>query len=351
MKMDFFIIVINGDLMRSVIISIIIVNWNSKIYLQKCIASILKNTFGIEYEIIVVDSGSFDGCGLMLQHFYPEVRFIQSEQNVGFARANNLGSEYARGNVMLFLNPDTEVSDCAIERLCTRLLELPHAGVLGCRLLNSDGSLQTSCVMPFPTILNQIFDSEILQRWFPKVKLWMSAAMFEDVTSPVPVEAVSGACMIIQRDTFERVDGFSADYFMYAEDIDLCYKTCKAGFINYYAPEVEIVHHGGGSTQLERSIFSDIMISESVSRLLRKTRGNFYSLGYRLALCGSAIVRLMLLALCFPVALIKSRTSKWSVAFNKWIAIFRWGLGLEKWVQQYSQPGQTVAELSVGHEK
>jgi GT2 family glycosyltransferase len=337
--------------MTSVNLSIIIVNWNSKEYLRNCIASILTNTFGIEYEIIVVDSASFDGCGVMLQHFYPQVRFIQSELNVGFARANNLGAKYARGSIMLFLNPDTEVNGCAIERLYTRLRELPHAGVVGCRLLNSDGTLQTSCVMPLPTILNQVFDSEILQRWFPKVSLWMSAATFEGITSPVPVEAVSGACMMIQREAFDKVRGFSTDYFMYAEDVDLCFKTRAAGFTNYYVPEVEIVHHGGGSTQHKRSIFSDVMISESVCRLLRKTRGNSYSIGYRLALSGAAIVRLMLLVICFPVALIKNSTGEWSVAFNKWIAIFRWGLGLEKWVQQYSQPREAAADVNDGREK
>jgi len=336
--------------MTSINLSIIIVNWNSKDYLRNCIASILANTIGIEYEIIVVDSASFDGCGGMLQKFYPQVRFIQSEHNVGFARANNLGVRYAHGTVMLFLNPDTEVCGRAIQHLYSHLQELPHAGVVGCRLLNSDGSLQTSCVQPLPTILNQVLDAEILQRWFPKINLWMSATMFEGIISPVPVEAISGACMMMRREVFDHVEGFSTDYFMYGEDLDLCYKTRLAGFTNYYVADAEIVHHGGGSTQHKRSRFSEVMIPESMSRLLRKTHGHSYSLGYRLALSGAAFVRLALLALCLPAGLIGHRTREWGTAsFNKWVAILRWGLGLEKWVQQYDQP-EATADLNSGKE-
>jgi GT2 family glycosyltransferase len=336
--------------MTLVDLSIIIVNWDSKDYVRNCIASILANTFDIDYEIIVVDSASFDGCGEMLQAVYPHVRFIQCGHNVGFGRANNLGATYARGNMLLLLNPDTEVRAHTIKRLYTSLTQLPRAGVIGCRLLNTDGSLQATCVQPFPTIVNQVLNAQILQRWFSKTRLWMTAATFEGVTSPPPVEVVTGACMMIMRDVFEAVKGFSPDYFMYAEDLDLCYKVRAAGFTNYYVPEVEIVHHGGGSTQRTHRGFSSVMKRESVSRLLRKTRGNLYSLGYRLALSGAAIVRLILLGLYWPVALVKRRTGAWSAAFDKWIAILRWGMGLETWIYEYDQPDGVVASMNGGEE-
>ncbi len=334
--------------MTSIELSIIIVNWNSKDYLQNCIASIQENTSGIKYEIIVVDSASFDGCGDMLLNLYPQVHFIQSEHNVGFARANNLGVQHAHGSIILFLNPDTEVRNHAIEHLFLHFRELPLAGVVGCRLLNSDASLQTSCVQPLPTILNQVLDAEAFQRWFPSISLWMSATMFEGIISPVQVEAVSGACMMIRREVFDLVQGFSIDYFMYAEDLDLCYKTRKAGFMNYYVVEAEIVHHGGGSTQHRRSRFSEVMIPESISRFLRKTHGKYYGLGYRLALTCAAIVRLALLTLFFPASLINHRVHEWSAAFKKWLAIFRWGLGLEKWVQKYDYPKEAATDLNNG---
>lgn len=334
--------------MISVDLSIIIVNWNSKDYLQNCIASILANTIGIGYEIIVVDSASFDGCAEMLRDTYPQVHFIQSERNIGFAGANNIGSQHAHGDVLLFLNPDTEVQANAIQHLYFSLCKLPQAGIVGCRLLNSDRSLQTSCVMPLPTILNQVLNTEILQRAFPNYRLWMSAAKFESGVSPAPVEAVSGACMMVKRKVFDRVLGFSTDYFMYAEDLDLCYKTRAAGFINYYIVEAEIIHHGGGSTRHGRSRLSEIMIPESIRRLLIKTHSNFYSLIYRWALTGSAIIRLFLLGFSFPIGLIKNKGSQWNMAFSKWFVILRWGIGLEQWVQKLGQPKEITAGLNVG---
>lgn len=326
-------------------LSIIIVNWNSKDYLKNCIASILANTWEIKYEIIVVDSASYDGCGEMLKDIYPQVYFIQSEQNVGFARANNLGVSYARGTLLLFLNPDTEVLDGAIDRLYSRFQEIPNPGIVGCRLLNSDKSLQTSCVQPLPTISNQIFDVDILLRRFPKVSLWMSARTFEGVTSPVPVEAISGACMMIRRELCDLVRGFSTDYFMYAEDLDLCYKTRVSGFINYYVADAEIIHYGGGSTQHKHNRFSEVMIPESTRRLLRKTHGNAYSAGYKIALSASSVFRLVILLFCFPVCLIKPVAHEWCrAAISKWIVILKWGVGLEKWVHKYDYPEKSDSQ-------
>lgn len=270
--------------MTSIELSIIIVNWNSKDYLKQCIASIVENTSDIQYEIIVVDSASFDGCGQMLQDYSPYVHFIQSQYNLGFGRANNLGANYAHGDVLLFLNPDTEILNHAIELLYENLLKLPKAGIIGCRLLNSDKTLQTSCVQAFPTISNQVLDANILHRWFYKSQLWISAVNYEGSLSPVQVEVISGACMMIRKRVFNLVQGFSSDYFMYAEDLDLCYRTQIAGFSTYYFTGAEIVHHGGGSTQRKRSRFSEVMMPESVSRLLRKMRGNSYSFCYRVAL-------------------------------------------------------------------
>lgn len=318
-------------------LSIIIVNWNSKDYLRACIASIPASAGEVRHEIIVVDSASFDGCGEMLEKHFPQVRFIQSQTNLGFARANNLGAGQARGKALLFLNPDTEARGRAIERLFRHLLALPDAGIVGCRLLNTDGTLQMSCVQPLPTISNQIFNADILLRLFPGIGLWTSASRFEGKLSPAPVEAVSGACMMMWREAFEQVKGFSTDYFMYAEDLDLCHKTRAARLAIYYANDAEIVHHGGGSTRRGRNRFSEVMLPESVSRLLRKTRGNSYSRRYRLALSIAAGLRLMLLGLSWPVALMSRQRSIWSDAFGKWLAILRWGIGLENWVHQYDR--------------
>jgi GT2 family glycosyltransferase len=320
-------------------LSIIIVNWNSKDYLQRCVASIVTQPTRVPFEIVVVDSGSFDGCDAMLRQFFPHVRFIQSRDNIGFAAANNLGVEAAFGETLLFLNPDTEVGEGVIDHLYEILSASPDVGILGPRLLNTDGSLQTSCVQVMPTILNQLFDFDILQRRFPNWPLWRTAAALEGQESPVEVEALSGACMIARREAFVRIGGFCTDYFMYAEDIDLCWKARRAGYRNFYDPGANVVHHGGGSTQRGRSHFHEVMIPESLSRLLCKTHGRTYSVLYRIALSASAVVRILLLGLSLPAGCLTRKTRRWTVMLKKWSAILRWGLGMESWVKKFGRPG------------
>ena len=180
---------------------------------------------GLEFEIIVIDSASFDGCAEMLRKEFPQVRFIQSQENLGFAKSNNLAFRSATGESVLFLNPDTEIVGPAINVLHSALKMLPDAGVVGGRLLNSDGTVQTSCVQAFPTILNQLLNAESLRRRFPRSRLWGMAPLFDAGTKPKLVEAISGACVMLPRLLLEKIGVFSKDYFMYSEDIDLSYKV------------------------------------------------------------------------------------------------------------------------------
>jgi len=316
-------------------VSIVIVNWNSMAYVRECVASILEHTRRVRYEIIVVDSGSFDGCGEMLKDRFPQVRFLQCPDNVGFGRANNIGARQASADTILLLNPDTELRSDAVSALNEKLAELPLAGVVGCRLLNSDGSLQGTCVQPFPTILNQVLESRVLERRFKAHPLWKTAAAFEGVQHEAPVEVIAGACMVMRRSLFQALGGFSSDYFMYAEDVDLCFKAHEAGYVNYYVPGVEVVHHGGGSTQMERRRFSIVMMRESLGRFLTRTRGLSYGNAYRAAMTAAALARVVLIALYTPVAMARGRQLACRASLGKWIAILRWGLGLEPWVCRY----------------
>jgi N-acetylglucosaminyl-diphospho-decaprenol L-rhamnosyltransferase len=332
-------------------LSIVIVNWNSADYVMACIRSIREQTSSVRYEIIVVDNASFDGCGERLAQEHPGVIFLQSPYNLGFAEANNLGAKHAKGFVLLFLNPDTELQDRAIERLYTKFKRLDDAGIVGCRLINSDGSLQTSCVQSQPTLFNQILDADILRRWFPKAAIWGNKALLRGEAMPVEVEAVSGACMMIRREVFERVNGFSPDYFMYSEDLDICYKTRHIGFRNYHLGAAVIIHHGGGSSQRATSKFSAVMAHESMNRFFRKFRGSFYSHCYRFILSGSAMIRLGIICLLYPGCMVLGRIGRWNVTFRKWLVIFRWGIGLERWAGQYGQEKQLAVRSCDATEK
>jgi N-acetylglucosaminyl-diphospho-decaprenol L-rhamnosyltransferase len=316
-------------------LSIIIVNWNSKDYLLKSIASIEANTIGIEYEIVVIDSASFDGCDVALSQYYPQVLFIQSDKNIGFAKANNEAFKVSHGQKILFLNPDTEIEGSSINELCHNLDSLPNVGIVGAKLLNSDRSIQEICIRAFPTILNQILDSDVLRKIFPRSRLWGMGPLLENKNGPSKVEAISGACMMMKRCVFEDIGMFSADYFMYSEDIDLCYKAHQAGYNNYYVPTAVIVHHGGASSsQASVNTFSAVLMLESRWRYFRKTQSLFYAMLYRISMLAISLIRICLLIILKPVIKFRGNNILFETAFRKWLARLYWTLGGESWVKK-----------------
>jgi GT2 family glycosyltransferase len=316
-------------------LSIIIVNYNSAEYVLNCVKTIHEQTTSIRCEIIVVDNASYDACKQKLADGFPDVAFIQSPVNLGFGKANNLGAQHAAGEVLLFLNPDTEIKENALDRLYAVYSALKAPGAVGCRLLNSDGSLQKSCVQPFPTVLNQVLDADALMRLFPTSDLWKNAVLLGEELEPAAVEVISGACIMIGKNVFGRVGGFSPEYFMYAEDLDLCYKTRSLGLVNYYVGAAVVVHHGGGSTNRSGSTFSNVMMRESVFRFLRKTRGCLYASCYRAALSLAALARIGLIILLYPAYCFRGNIGVWPFVFRKWVSVLRWGLGLELWIRKY----------------
>jgi GT2 family glycosyltransferase len=228
-------------------LSIIIVNWNSVKFLQACLTSIYACVEGISFEVLVIDNASWDGCMEMLAEDFPAVHAIQSEENTGFAKANNRCFEQSRGENILFLNPDTEILGPAIQTMLRFLQESPSAGIVGAKLLNSDFSIQTSCIQRFPTALNQLLDFDYLRKAFPSADLWGTAPLASDIATPV--EVVSGACLMIRRDVFLAAGKFDEGYFMYSEDVDLCFQVRKQGRGNYFVPQAQVVHHGGRSSK------------------------------------------------------------------------------------------------------
>src|SRR5665213_104675 len=215
-------------------LSIIFVNWNSVNYLRDCCASIFEHTHGIAFEIIVVDNASPEGGVDALKEEFRDIVIIKSPENLGFAGANNVGFKKSTGNLILFLNPDTKLLNPAINILLESFKSLPDAGIVGCKLLNADLSVQTSSIMKFPGILTQVLQSDALMRRWPSFPVWNIGPLFSDDVKPAKVEAITGACMMMRREVFERVGMFSEEYFMYAEDVDLCWKVTRAGFSNYY---------------------------------------------------------------------------------------------------------------------
>jgi len=317
---------------RAFDLSIIIVNWNSRDFVRQCLRSIYTHAGAMQCEVIVVDNASNDGCEQMVESEFPQTVFIQTGKNIGFARANNVAFAQSRGRNVLFLNPDTEVKANALQNLVRALESIPTAGMVGARLLNSDLTLQTTCVTSVPSVLNQALNADYLRKTFPRWRAWGMRPLFDNNGVPVPVEAISGACMCARRDVIEAIGAFTTDYFMYSEDMDLCLKVAKSGWSIYYVPDAAIVHHAAGSSSSRKeSNFSSIMLHESVLRFMELHRGSSYATLYRATTALKACCRILLLTLCLPIAVRKQSREFIRRAFSKWSAILVWSLGLNLW--------------------
>jgi GT2 family glycosyltransferase len=312
-------------------LSIIIVNWNSVDYLRECLSSIYEFTRDVEFEIMIVDNASPEPNVDELLKEFPAVRIEKSLKNLGFAGANNLGFINSTGEFVLFLNPDTKLISPAIGDLVEKIKTLPDAGVLGCKLLNSDGSTQLSSIQKFPKIWNQVLDIDFLQQRWPGCPLWDISPLFLNQPEVFKVEMISGACMLLRRSVFMQVGMFSEEYFMYAEDIDLNYKAHRAGFQNYYVASSSIIHHGGGSSSRQRvNQWKTLMKYRAMRMYYRKMYGGSYEGVYRVSMGCSAALRLVLLGLLFPVSVVLRKKEAVLAAAGKWSTIFKWAVGWQQ---------------------
>jgi N-acetylglucosaminyl-diphospho-decaprenol L-rhamnosyltransferase len=312
-------------------LSIIIVNWNSAAFLKECLGTIYSPSRSLELEVIVVDNASFDGARQMVETEFPAARFIESAANLGFGGANNAGFEHSTGRNILFLNPDTKILGAALETMVSTLDANPAAGIVGCKLLNFDGSVQTSCIQAFPTIWNQLLDAEFLRSLFPHARIWGTGPLWKRSVAPAEVEVVSGACLMIKRTVFEQVGRFSTPYFMYGEDADLCYQVKQAGWRVEYVGGVQVVHHGGGSSGVKQSRFAAVMMKQSLCEFIRLRQGTFQATLYRIGMALAASLRLLLLGAVFVLTLGLSHPGSIRNAAQKWFHILRWTVGLEGW--------------------
>jgi GT2 family glycosyltransferase len=309
-------------------LSIIYVNWNSLEYLRESIASVVQHTHNVLFEIIVVDNASPEPGVDSLKGTFPDIKIVHSDKNLGFAGANNLGFRHSVGEYVLFLNPDTRLIAPSLNMLLARHKALPDAGIVGCKLLNTDLSVQLSSIQTYPTILNQAMDAEYLRLRWPECPLWKIAPLFSENVTLIKVDIIPGACMLLRRTVFEKVGLFSEEYFMYAEDLDLNYKVKTAGFTNYYVGETAIIHHGGRSSSRQKvSHWATIMKYRAMVQLFRKTRGSVYAFGYRFAMGAVAIGRLVLLVLVSPFGNIVGHRESLRYSREKWKTVLKLAAG------------------------
>ena len=244
----------DGDLAApaSLDISIIIVSWNVRGLLDACLrsvsASLANQAEPIAYEIIVVDSASHDGSSEMVAEKHPQVVLVSLYENVGFTRANNLGLKRSRGRHLLLLNPDTEILGDALTRMHAYMEAHQDIGVLGPKLLNANGTIQSSR-RRFPTLATAIMESPVLQEWFPNSRALRRYTM-RDLSDDVDqdVDWVYGACFLVRREAYDQVGPLDESFFMYSEEMDWMYRIKEKGWRVAYLPTAQVIHHGGQSS-------------------------------------------------------------------------------------------------------
>ena len=232
-------------------ISIIIVNYNVKDYLANCISSLMSSAVDADVQIIVIDNDSFDGSVEMLKHEFPQVDIIAHQENVGFGKAVNAGIDRSKGDYILVLNPDTIVQENTLATLLNRMADRRDVGICGPKILNADGTLQLSCKRSFPTPWVAFPKLLGLSALFPGSK-WAGRynLTYLDPDEEHSVDAVSGSCMFIRRKVIDEIGLFDERFFMFGEDLDLCFRAMEADWEIKYVPATQIVHYKGESVKV-----------------------------------------------------------------------------------------------------
>ncbi|MFC2037554.1 glycosyltransferase family 2 protein [Chloroflexota bacterium] len=244
-------------------LTIIIVSWNVRDLLRRCLKSIApanslsgaapsglaQDRQSKSTEIIVIDNASTDGSAVMVHTEFPHVRLVVNDENRGFTAANNQGLALSRGRYLLLLNPDTEVVDNALTEMCRHMDEHPGVGALGPQLCFPDGSLQPSR-RRFPTLTTALVESTVVQEWWSDNRILRRYYMADTPDDAVqPVDWVVGACLLVRRQAYEQVGALDEGYFMYSEELDWCRRIKDAGWSIVYLPTATIIHHEGKSSE------------------------------------------------------------------------------------------------------
>jgi GT2 family glycosyltransferase len=274
--------------MNSMDVSVIIVSWNTKDILRKCLTSIYEQGGDTSFEVIVIDNASADGSAEMVRMNFPQVNLIENSENRGFAAANNQGIKIAKGRYILLLNSDTIVLDNAIGKALSFADANTDVGVLGCQVLENSQTAQTvqmTCFR-FPDILNLLFSVLGLNRIFKYNRLfgreWM---LWWPRDSQREVDVVTGSFMLVRRKAIDEIGLMDEDYFLYYEETDWCYRFTKAGWKVLFWPGAQIIHwHGGGNSSKQNALKMFVQFQKSLLLFFKKNYGWLHFFAARLLL-------------------------------------------------------------------
>ncbi len=286
-------------------LSIVIVNWNTREMLRDCLTSVRAGLRGITAEVIVVDNASSDGSAGMVADAFPEVTLIRNSENRGFAAANNQAFELTRGRHILLLNSDTLVHGTVLADSVGYLDVHPKAGAMGCRVLNTDGSVQLTC-RPYPSLLILLYGTLGLyaSRW----PGFVARAQMNDWQrdSARPVDMITGCYLMLRREVLDAVGPLDEAFFFYGEETDWCRRMRNAGWELWFAPVGEITHHGSVSAK-KLNYRRSVLLTEALVRLHRKHGGWAAAACAWVILAGFNISRALIWSLLAPLGGTRAR--------------------------------------------
>ena len=275
-------------------LSVIIVNYNVRHFLEQCLLSVRQAIKGIDAEVFVVDNNSVDGSQAMLREKFPDITLIESKENLGFSRGNNLAIRKAVGEYVLLLNPDTVVEESTFQKCIDFMDDHSDAGALGVKMLDGEGNFLPESKRALPTPWVAFYKIFGLSRIFPKSKKFGKYHLsYLSKEENHEVEVLSGAFMMMRKECLDKIGLLDETFFMYGEDIDLSYRVILGGYKNYYFSETKIIHYKGESTKKGSlnyvKVFYNAMIIFARKHFSRN-RQNFYILLIRLAIYFRALI-------------------------------------------------------------
>lgn len=229
-------------------LSVIILNYNVRYFLEQCVLSVQKALENIDGEIIVIDNNSTDNSCSMMKELFPNVKLIENKENLGFPKGNNIGVAQAKGEYICILNPDTVVAEDTFEKILNSKFQIPNSeiGIVGCKLIDGTGNFLPESKRGIPTpwvAFTKIFGLYKISNVFGK---YYAQHLTENQSGKVDI--LVGAFMVIKRELYNEIGGFDENCFMYSDDIDLSYMALKKGKTNYYFHETSVIHYKGEST-------------------------------------------------------------------------------------------------------
>lgn len=278
-------------------LSIIIVNYNVKYFIEQALKSVQKAAAGLDVEIIVVDNNSVDGSVQMIREAFPDVVLIANDKNVGFSVANNQGIQTAKGKYVLLLNPDTIVSENTFQTTIEFMEAHPKAGALGVKMYDGKGIYLPESKRGLPTPATALYKMTGLSALFPKSKIFNRYYLGHLSDNEVhEIEILAGAFMLMRKSVLEEIGLLDETFFMYGEDIDLSYRILKAGYKNYFFPHTQIIHYKGESTK-KGSLNYVRMFYNAMIIFARKhftsNKAKFYILGIQIAIYLRAFIAII----------------------------------------------------------